>query len=156
MAPDVPVPPSMLSDSDYRDQADFRCAIRQFLHFSEEVAREIHITPQQHLVLLVVRGHRAYPRVSIGEIAEGLQIRHHGASLLVERSVKRGLLYRREDPNDRRRALVSLTAQGQEILDQITLANRHQLGTLGESLFRNSLQHAIRAYNDARGYRKDE
>ncbi|MBV9280612.1 MAG: MarR family transcriptional regulator [Chloroflexi bacterium] len=137
------------SDSDYRDQADFRCALRQFLHFSEEQARAAGITPQQHLLLLIVRGHRGYPRVSIGEIADALQIRHHGASLLVDRSVRRGLLRRQEDPGDRRRVLVSLSEEGQRLLDRITLENRRQLSALEQSLFRDSLRQAIQVYNDA-------
>jgi DNA-binding MarR family transcriptional regulator len=132
-----------LSDREYRDQADFRCALRSFLHFSEEQARIEGITPQQHLLLLVVRGHPEYPKVSIGDVAECLQVRHHGASLLVDRSVRRKLLNRVEDPDDRRRALVSLTPEGQAILDRITLANRRVLGTLDDALFRDSLRQAL-------------
>jgi DNA-binding MarR family transcriptional regulator len=137
------------SDGDYQDQADFRCALREFLHFSEEQARAVGITPQQHLLLLIIRGHRGYPRVSIGEIADALRIRHHGASLLVDRSVKRGLLRRQEDPGDRRRVLVSLTEEGQRLLDRITMENRRELSALEESLFRDSLRQAIQVYNDA-------
>ena len=140
---------ALFSDEDYRDQADFRCALRRFLRFAEERARAVGITPQQYLLLLVVRGHRSYPRVSIGEVAEALQIRHHGASLLVDRSVKRGLLHRREDPSDRRRALVSLTGEGQLLLDHVAAANRRELGALGDSLFRESFLQALRVYNDA-------
>lgn len=141
-------PDAEFSDSDYRDQADFRCALRRFLHFSEEQARAAGITPQQHLLLLVARGHPSYPEVTIGEIAEALQVRHHSASLLVDRSVKRGLLIRREDPVDRRRALVRLTDEGQRMLDTITQANRRQLGTLEGALFRGSLRQALQAYAD--------
>ncbi len=139
------LPPAAFGDMEYRDQADFRCALRRFLHFSEEQARLAGITPQQHLLLLIARGHRSYPGVSIGEVAGGLQISHHGASLLVDRSVKRGLLDRREDLEDRRRALVSLTERGQQILDQITEANRRELGSLDSALFRNSLHQGLQA-----------
>lgn len=140
------LPPSAFIDVEYRDQADFRCALRRFLHFSEEQARLAGITPQQHLLLLIVRGHRSYPGVSIGEVANALQISHHGASLLVDRCVKRGLLGRREDREDRRRALVSLTEQGQQVLDRITKANRRELGSLDDALFRESLHQSLRAY----------
>lgn len=116
-----------LTDEDYRAHADFRYALRRFLRVSERHARAAGITPQQHLLLLAVRGHPSYPRVTIGEIAEHLQLRHNGASLLVERAVRRGLLQRKEDPSDRRRALVSLSEQGERILAQITLANRDAL-----------------------------
>lgn len=135
-----------LTDTDYQDQADFRAALRRFLRFSEEQARVHGITPQQHLLLLAVRGHAAYPSVSIGTVADVLQIRHHSASLLVDRCVRRGLLDRREDQEDRRRALVSLTAEGQKCLDGITLANRRQIQSLKGSLFRDSLWKAIVSY----------
>lgn len=140
----------VFSERDYRDQADFRYAIRRFLRFSEQQARQEGITPQQHLLLLAVRGQLTYPNVSIGDIADRLQIRHHSASLLVDRGVKRGLLNRREDPTDRRRALVSLTPEGQRLLDRITQANRREMGMLEGALFRDSLRDALRAYNSAR------
>lgn len=137
-----------LTDRDYRDQADFRCALRRFLHFSEEQARASGITPQQHVLILVVRGHSSYPEVTIGDVAEALQVRHHSASLLVDRGVKRGLLNRRVDSADRRRALVSLTDEGQAILDRITRANRRQMHMLEGELFRESLRQALRSYGD--------
>lgn len=136
-------PPSVLTEQDYRDQADFRSAIRRFLRFSEDQARAAGITPQQHLLLLIVRGHSSYPGVTIGEVASSLQVRHHAASLLVDRGVKRGLLDRREDERDRRRALVTLTPEGQRILDRITLANRRELGELNDTLFRRSFMEAL-------------
>jgi DNA-binding MarR family transcriptional regulator len=139
-----PSQPAPLSESDYQDQADFRYALRRFLRFSELQARESGITPQQHLLLLAVRGHPSYPAVSIGQIAERMQVRHHSASLLVERTVKRGLLSREVDSSDRRRALVSLTPEGQSLLDRITRANRMELGSLEASLFRSSFIEALR------------
>lgn len=133
-----------LRDSDYRDQADFRYAMRRFSRFSELQARTEGVTPQQHLLLLMARGHPSYPRVSIGDLAERLQVKHHSASLLVERTVQRGLLVRETDRNDRRRALVRLTETGQQVLDRICRANRRQLGKLEESLFRSSFIEALR------------
>jgi DNA-binding MarR family transcriptional regulator len=142
------VQPSLFGDDDYRDQADFRCAFRLFLRFSEEQAREAGITPQQHVLLLTVRGHRNHPRVNIGDVADALQIRHHGASLLVDRCVKRGLLSRAEDPEDRRRVHVWLTEEGQRILDGVMDANRRKLGALQEDLFRDSLRQALMTYRE--------
>ncbi len=135
---------SRFTESDYRDQADFRCALRQFLRFAEEQARQEGVTPQQYVLLVVTRGHASYPVVTIGDIAQALQVRQSSASLLVDRSVKRGLLDRREDPADRRRAIVRLTEEGQRILDIIMDANRRELGTLRDSLFRESFLNAMR------------
>lgn len=141
---------SKFSDQDYQDLADFRCALRTFMSFSEGQARAAGITPQQHFLLLLARGHRSAPGVNIGELADSLQVRHHSASLLVDRCVKRGLVERREDPDDRRRALVSLTPVGQDLLDKVMTANRQEMGKLEESLFRESLIAALREHEAAR------
>jgi len=121
----------LLTDADYRYQADFRYALSRFLHVSADNARTAGVTPQQHLLLLAVRGHPSYPAVTIGEVAEYLQVRHHSASLLIERAIRRGakpsLLHRVQDSADRRRALVSLTPEGEDILERITIANRAAL-----------------------------
>lgn len=138
-----------LRDRDFRDLADFRYAIRLFLRYAEERARASGITPQQHILLLAVRGHGSYPNISIGDVAERLQVRHHSASRLVERCVQRGLLERRADAADRRKAIVSLTTEGQRILDDITRANRRELRSLESALFRDSLRLALHAYNSA-------
>ncbi len=135
-----------LDDQDFRDQAEFRAALRRFIHFSEEQARARGLTPQQHQLLLAIRGHSQYPQVSIGDVAAALRIRHHSASLLVDRSVKRDLLYRREDENDRRRALVSLTPEGQKSLDAITRANRRQMQSLRGAFFGETLWQALLDY----------
>jgi DNA-binding MarR family transcriptional regulator len=143
-----PMSHPVFTDDDYRDQADFRCALRRFFRFAEEQARTLGITPQQHFLLVLVRGHRSHPKVTIGELAEALQLRQSSTSLLVDRSVKRGLLDRQEDPADRRRAMVSLTDEGQQILDRIMRANRRELGMLRDALFRESLRRALDAYAD--------
>ena len=136
-------------ESDFRDLSDFRYALRLFLRFSEEHARAVGITPQQHLLLLAVRGHASYPEVTIADVAERLQVRHHSASRLVERSVQRGLLDRRVDPDDRRKVRVSLTEEGERILTEMTRANKRELRSLESALFRDSLRLALHAYNSS-------
>lgn len=138
--------PGKFSDRDYHLQAEFRSTLRRFLRFSEEQAMLHGITPQQHLLLLTVRGHAAYPQVSVGDVADSLQIRHHSASLLIDRCFKRGLLTRTEDPEDRRRALIALTEAGQRVLDEITEANREELGHVRQNPFYRALLQVLRAY----------
>lgn len=133
-----------LTQSDFEDQADFRYGLRRFIRFSEVQARKAGITPQQHLLLLMIRGHPSYPCVNITDVAERLQIKHHSASLLVERSVQRGLVARSMDLADRRRALVSLTPHGLDVLERITEANRAELRELESRLFRKSFIQAVR------------
>ena len=70
--------PIPLSNSDYKAIAAFRAVLRRFLHFSEEAAREAGISPQQHQLLLAIRGFSGEADApTIGDLAEALQIRHH-------------------------------------------------------------------------------
>lgn len=138
-----------LSEQDYRDQADFRSALRHFLRVSEQNATAAGVTPQQHLLLILLRGHPAYPRVSVGELVESLQAGQSGVSLLVDRCVKRGLVVREEDPSDRRRAILRLTDTGQQVVDQVTHANRQVMSGLEGVLFRESLREALQRYAGA-------
>ncbi|HZS86534.1 MAG TPA: MarR family transcriptional regulator [Chloroflexota bacterium] len=125
-----------LTDADYQAQAEFRYALRRFVRLSENHARAAGATPQQHQLLLAIRGHPSYPQVSITDIAERLQLRHHSTSLLVDRAVRRGLLRRAADPADLRRVFVSLTDEGNGILARVTLANRAAMRPLEDTLLR--------------------
>ena len=43
---------STISKVEYETIAEFRYAIRRFLHFSETAAKKVGMTPQQHQALL--------------------------------------------------------------------------------------------------------
>ena len=45
-----------ISISDYQALADFRYQIRRFLRFSEEAAYTADLEPQQHQLLLTIKG----------------------------------------------------------------------------------------------------
>jgi len=53
-----------LTDAEYAALADFRRTLRQFQAFSEERAADFGLTPQQHQVLLTIRGASPDPSVS--------------------------------------------------------------------------------------------
>ena len=61
----------MLS-ADYQALAEFRYQIRRFIRFSEQVARTAGIEPQQHQLLLAVKGLPPDKKATIGELAERL------------------------------------------------------------------------------------
>ena len=98
------------NDADLARLLAFRDGLRRFLHWSEERAREVGLTPAQHQLLLAVRGHGSAP--SISEIAEHLLLRHHSAVQLVDRAVLAGFVRRTADPSDQRVVRVELTADG--------------------------------------------
>jgi DNA-binding MarR family transcriptional regulator len=137
-----------LGDEDYQTQAAFRSAVRRFIHSSEEYARAAGIPPQQYFLLLMVRGHPAYPAVTIRVLADQLQIRPHSASLLVDRAVRRGLLARSPVAGDRRKVAVSLTEEGAHLLEQIVRATRGELRRL-DVLFRDLQRSLLHAFPEA-------
>jgi DNA-binding MarR family transcriptional regulator len=111
-------------ESVVRDLARFRYALRKFLRFSENAARQCGVTPQQHQLMLGVAGFTGRGSATVSELAEFLQERHHSVVGLVERAVQNGLVRRTQDREDRRVVIVSLTRRGDEILAK--LAKLHQ------------------------------
>ena len=119
---------------DYIALAEFRYLIRRFLRFSEEAARAAGIEPQQHQMLLAIKGLPPGTRASVGEIAERLQIQHNSTVELMNRLESQGLVQRRRSSEDRREVLVSLTARGEKILRELALHHREQLRTAAPQL----------------------
>src|SRR5579884_3345412 len=102
--------------SDYRALAEFRYQIRRFMHFSEQMARSAGLEPQQHQLLLAIKGLPAGRQATIRELAERLQLQHHSTVELVDRLKDHGFVERQRDEADQRRVLVHLIPQGEEIL----------------------------------------
>ena len=79
---------------DFRAMAELRYQIRRFLRFSENAARQAGIEPQQHQLLLAVRGLPEKLKPTIGVLAERMQLQHHSTVELIDRLVDRGFLCR--------------------------------------------------------------
>jgi DNA-binding MarR family transcriptional regulator len=122
-----------VSDREYEMLASFRHALRRFLSFSEEAARVVGLTPQQHQALLAIKGFRG-GELTIGDLAEALQIKHHSAVGLVDRLVDQGLAARVQAAGDRRQVLVTLTTHGLDLLAELTSAHRRELRRVGPEL----------------------
>jgi DNA-binding MarR family transcriptional regulator len=137
-----------LTPDQYRDLAEFRRQIRQFLYFSEATAKESRIEPQQHQLLLTVQGLPEGVRPTIREIAGRLFIQHHSAVELVNRLEITGAIARTPSPEDKREVLIKLTAAGRSVLRRLALAHREELERSGPELARalNSvLRHSRKA-----------
>jgi DNA-binding MarR family transcriptional regulator len=119
---------------DYATLADLRYQIRRFLRVRETAARGAGIEPQQYLLLLQVKGLEGREPVSIGALAERLQLQHHSTVELVDRLVERGLVARRRDGRDRREVLVELQPAGEAILGQLALHSLAELRAEGPAL----------------------
>jgi DNA-binding MarR family transcriptional regulator len=125
-----------LSSSDYRALAAFRYEIRKFLAFSEQAARDAGIEPQQHQLLLAVRGLPEGSRPTIGTIAERLCVKHHTAVALVDKLETIGLVTRERSSEDRREVLLRLTHAGDRVLRTLSSLHRQQLQSAGPEVIR--------------------
>lgn len=129
------MPDQMLSDEDYQALAAFRSGLRSFLRFSEDAARSVGLTPQQHQLLVSIRGHTGPEPPTVGDLAKALQLKHHSAGELVNRIVQRGYARREGSSVDNRRVHVLITPQGEEALRALTAAHRQEHKQL-EEVFR--------------------
>ena len=130
----MPAMNTHLNKAEYQLLAAFRYALRRFLRFSEESARAVGIEPQQHQALLAIKGFPERERLTIGELAERLQIRHHSAVELAGRLVANGLAARELDAADRRQVYLTLTPHGEALLGKLTMAHREEMRRLGPEL----------------------
>ena len=111
-----------ITQHDYRELAEFRHQLRQFLHFSEIRARELGIEPQQHQALLALKGLPAGSQPTISELANRLALRHHTTVELVDRLETAGFVKRQ------------LNSQGTAQLRSLSLAHRDELRVKGPEL----------------------
>ena len=127
-------PRDEISITEYQALAEFRYQLRRFLRFSEQAARAAGLEPQQHQLLLAVKGLPEGSKATISVLAERLQIAHHSTVELIDRLAQRGYIQRCRDEADQRRVLVSLTPQGEEVLRNLSLAHRAELRSTGPAL----------------------
>ena len=130
-----------LSTPRFQQLAEFRHRIRQFLHFSEEAARAIGIEPQQHQLLLAIKGLPKGTRPTVTALSAQLCLRHHSTVELINRLVERGAVIRRHSDQDRREVLVDLTPHGEQLLRQLSVLHWDELQTSGPAL--SDALHAI-------------
>jgi DNA-binding MarR family transcriptional regulator len=114
--------------------AEFRFELRQFLQFSEGAALGAGLHPQQHQLLLQVAGAPERTAVTIAYAAERLGLKHNSAVELVDRSEHEGLLARKADASDRRRAILQLTRKGHRVLNSLAADHARELSELAPRL----------------------
>jgi DNA-binding MarR family transcriptional regulator len=123
-----------VSEAGFRQLAAFRHQIREFLHFSEEAARSHGIEPQQHQLLLALRGLPKGTRPTIAALSRQLCLRHHSTLELINRLVDHGALKRRQGEQDHREVLIELTSHGEELLHRLAVLHREELRSSGPAL----------------------
>lgn len=122
------------TESDIDAVAAFRYAIRRFLRFSEQAARRERITPQQHQLLLAIKGFPNRDYATVSELAHRLQMRQHSVVGLIDRTVKIGLVRRVRGTQDRREVFIFVTPEGEALLARLTELHRQELLTMRDAL----------------------
>lgn len=120
-----------INSSDFKAMAELRYQIRRYLRFSENAARQAGIEPQQHQLLLAIRGLPDHLKPTVGVLAERMQLQHHSTVELIDRLVDRDLLCRLRATDDRRQVLVKLTRDGEEFLKTLSLCHLQELQSAG-------------------------
>jgi DNA-binding MarR family transcriptional regulator len=120
--------------------AEFRYALRQFLHFSELAAAEAGVHPQQHQLLLQIAGIPDGVAPTISYAAERLGLRHHTVVELSKRCEEQGLIRRTQNTDDRRYVELQVTAHGRQLLRSLSEDHAHELYELAPRLISSLTQ----------------
>lgn len=123
-----------LEDADYQRLLKLRTSLRQYLHWSEQQAQAVGLTPAHHQLLLAVRGHDDPRGPTIGDVAGYLLLRHHSTVELAQRAGALGLVQRVDDPDDGRVVRLRLTDKGAEALESLASMHLEELSRLAGDL----------------------
>lgn len=123
-----------LSKEEYEALSDFRYALRSFLKFSKDTAESVGLTPRQHQALLAIKGFAGRDRITNGELAERLHIKHHSAVGLISRMEAQNLIVKEQSETDKREIFIALTPHGADLLEQLTAVHREELGLIAPQL----------------------
>jgi DNA-binding MarR family transcriptional regulator len=97
--------------------AAFRAALRSYLRETELVARASGLTPQRHLLLLMIKGAPdGSESATVSELVERLGVAQSTVTELVNRAEEAGLIEREQSDVDGRVAHVRLTRDGEDRL----------------------------------------
>src|SRR5260370_35159997 len=129
-----PVSDAPAFKEDFESIATFRYAVRRFLRISEQAARAEGLTPQQHQLLLAIKGFPGRDSATVSELADRLQMRQHSMVGLIDRTVAQGYVKRQQGQRDRRQVFVFLTPAGEAKLAQLAQQHRRELVTMREAL----------------------
>jgi DNA-binding MarR family transcriptional regulator len=97
--------------------ATLREALRAFMRESELIAQANGLTPQRHLLLLMIKGAPdGSERSTVTELAARLRLAQTTVTDLVSRAEDAGLIARERSGTDGRVAILRLTAEGERRL----------------------------------------
>lgn len=119
--------------------AALREALRAFMRESELIAQANGLTPQRHLLLLMIKGAPdGSERSTVTELTARLRLAQTTVTDLVRRAEQAGLIAREQSSTDGRVAILRLTAEGERRLARSFHAHETERQRLREILRRLS------------------
>jgi uncharacterized protein YeaO (DUF488 family)/DNA-binding MarR family transcriptional regulator len=109
-------------------------SLRQYLHWSEQQAQAVGLTPAHHQFLLAIRGHDDPRGPTISDVAGYLLLKHHSTVELAQRVGALGLVERVPDPDDGRVVRLRLTGKGAAALERLAGLHLEELSRLANGL----------------------
>jgi DNA-binding MarR family transcriptional regulator len=117
-----------LHPDDYEALAEFRYLLRKFFRFSKDLLRNTgDLNPEQYEALLAMKACAAPNGLTISQLSERLQVKHHSAVNIVDRLVEAKLITREAGETDRRRRHVQLTAKGETLIEKLAVVHRTEI-----------------------------
>jgi len=90
-----------------------------------DAGEEVTLTQYRSLVVLASRGPQG-----VAALAEAVAVTPPTASRLVDRLVKKGMVRRRTDRQDRRQVRIALTESGRHLIDAVSARRRQEIAAL--------------------------
>lgn len=132
-----------LSETEYEALANLRYRIRKFRQFSGKAAEKLGLTRQQHQALLTIKGLGAGGRMSLSALADRLFLSSPEAAELAASLQEAGHVT--IEAKQKRRPVVLLTAQAEELLHRLTPAHLYEIREMAPELMQ-----ALRMLQDHR------
>ncbi len=123
-----------VTNKEYRALAEFRYHIRKYLDFSDRAAITAGIEPRQYQLLLAIKALADSTEPTVGTLAEQLHIRHHSAVELVNRAEGHGFVKRARLGDNKSYVFVSLTKEGERMLERAVTERLKELRVAGPAL----------------------
>jgi DNA-binding MarR family transcriptional regulator len=109
-----------LTPENYEALAELRYLGRKFLRFSKDLLGErAGLNSEQYEALLAIKAFATENGLTISQLSERLQVKHHSAINIVDRLVDRKLITRELDKKDRRQRHLKLTDKGEKLIQEM-------------------------------------
>src|ERR1700722_19356024 len=125
-----------LQPDDYEALAELRYLGRKFLRFSKDLLRaKADLNPEQYEALLAIK---AFPgqSLTISQLSERLQVKHHSAVNIADRLAEKKLIRRQTGKEDRRERHLQLTDQGEKLIEELGTVHYTELSNRSEEMIK--------------------